>query len=287
MDWPTQPSAETDPKQLSDTHQQIDLLSSVLKRWSGPIVPLSEQGIAQQTTEAALYQWRDALNSQLQTVAGYLVLRLGGFALAVLVLLIASRIVHGLTLRYVKDSRRRRQFVLIRRIVVILLGGVITVFASVSGIGSFATIAGFVTAGLAVALQNVILSVVAYFFLIGRYGLRAGDRVTVSNVTGKVIEVGLVRLYLMELAGTGTDLHPTGRVAVFSNSVIFQPAALIKQAPGTDYTWHNVSTTFISETNLEESRTRIGRAVESVYHSYQPAIQEQHEAFERTAEYPG
>ncbi len=275
--------AQTDPKQLAATRQQMNLLSVHFKSLSGPIVPLSEQGIAQQTTRAALDQWRDALNRQLQTVAGYLAVRLGSFALAVVVLLIASRIVHRATLRYVKDTRRRRQFVLIRRFVVISLATLIAVFASVSGIGSFATVAGFVTAGLAVALQNVILSVVAYFFLIGRYGLRTGDRVTVSNVTGKVIEVGLVRLYLMELAGSGTDIHATGRVAVFSNSVIFQPAALIKQAPGTDYSWHTVSTTLVRETNLEECRSRIARAVESVYQSYQPDIQKQHEAFERDA----
>jgi len=35
------------------------------------------------------------------------------------------------------------------------------------------------TAGVAVALQSVILSVAAYFFLIGRYGVKVGDRVTI------------------------------------------------------------------------------------------------------------
>jgi hypothetical protein len=58
---------------------------------------------------------------------------------------------------------------------------------------------------------------------------------------GDVIDVGLVRLSIMELAGTEVDLYSTGRIAVFSNSVLFQATApLFKQLPGAQYTWHEV-----------------------------------------------
>ena len=276
-------TTETDPNKLSTDRQQIERISARFKALSGPIVPLREQSIAIAATQGALEQWREAVSGQLQTVLGYLAFRLGTLGTAVLLLLIVSEIIRRATFRYVRDTRRRRQFLLIRRFVVGTVAAIIAIIASVSGIGSFATIAGFVTAGLAVALQNVILSVVAYFFLIGRYGLKAGDRVTVSGITGQVIEVGLVRLYLMELAGAGTDIHSTGRVAVFSNSVIFQPSALLKQAPGTEYAWHTVSTTLVPETDPENARKLIGSAVETVYKSYQSAIEQQHEAFERSA----
>ena len=61
-------------------------------------------------------------------------------------------------------------------------------FGLVSEVGSVATYVGFVTAGVAVALQNVILAVVAYFFLIGRYGVKVGDRITLAGVTGRVVD---------------------------------------------------------------------------------------------------
>jgi hypothetical protein len=42
-------------------------------------------------------------------------------------------------------------------------------------------------------------------------------------------------LYLMELASTGIDLYPTGRVVMFSNSVLFQARMpLFRQIPGTE-----------------------------------------------------
>jgi small-conductance mechanosensitive channel len=272
---------QTDPAALNTQRQQLERMAARFKALASPILPLSEQGLALTATEGALSQWRDNTGQRLQTILGYLAFRLCTLLAGVVVLFIVSEVVRRATVRYVRDTRRRQQFVLIRRFIVAVIATIMVVIASLSGIGSFATIAGFVTAGLAVALQNVILSVVAYFFLIGRYGLRTGDRVTVSGITGEVIEVGLVRLYLMEFAGTGADLHSTGRVAVFSNSVIFQPSALIKQAPGTEYVWHGVAVTLAFEANLEQARERMLSAVESVYNTYKQVIQAQHAAFER------
>ena len=277
----TAANAQTDPAALKAQRKQLEQMTARFKALSSPILPLSEQGLALNTTRGALAQWRDNTGERLQTILGYLAFRLTTLLAGIVILFIISEVVRRATVRYVRDTRRRQQFVLIRRFLVGLIATLLVVFASLSGIGSFATMAGFVTAGLAVALQNVILSVVAYFFLIGRYGLRTGDRVTVSGITGDVIEVGLVRLYLMEFAGSGPDLHSTGRVAVFSNSVIFQPAALIKQAPGTEYVWHGVTVVFTPDTHLEQARQRLLSAVQSVYQTYRSVIESQHAAFER------
>ena len=71
---------------------------------------------------------------------------------------------------------------------------IIVAVAFASELGTITTFAGLMTAGIAVALQNVILSVAGYFFLIGKYGVRVGDRVQVAGVTGDVVDIGLVRL---------------------------------------------------------------------------------------------
>jgi small-conductance mechanosensitive channel len=149
----------------------------------------------------------------------------------------------------------------------------------VSEIGSIATYIGFVTAGIAVALQNVILAVVAYFFLIGRYGVRVGDRITMSGVTGRVVDISLVRIYLMELAGA--DLHATGRMVVLSNAVLFQPTALFKQIPGADFVWHTVTLTIAGTADVAEAHKRLKAAAEEVYSKYRPAIERQHAMVQR------
>ena len=204
-------------------------------------MPLGQQGIVLQPVRAGLEEWRNALDRQYHYTLRFLFVRIGSLVAAILFLLLASALWQRAIFRYVHDPRRRRQFMVAKRIIVGLGMVLILALGFLSSFTSVVTALGFITAGLALALQNVILSVVAYFFLVGRYGLRAGDRVTVSGVTGQVMEVGLVRLFLMELSGTGNDLHPTGRVAAFANSIIFQPSALMKQAPGMDYVWHSAS----------------------------------------------
>src|SRR6185436_857261 len=161
--------------------------------------------------------------------------------------------------------RRRKQFLLMRRVVVACIITAAVIMGWVNELGSLATYAGLLTAGLAVALQNVIVSIVAYFFLIGRYGLKVGDRVTISGVTGDIVEIGLVRLYLMEMTGAGDVVHPTGRIVGYSNSVIFQPSALFRQMPGADYVWHAATLILAPETDAQAAEARLMAAVNGVY----------------------
>ncbi|MBV8551734.1 MAG: mechanosensitive ion channel family protein [Acidobacteriaceae bacterium] len=276
---------ESNPADLAAETHQLNQISSQFKTLSGTALPLGEEAMLLNSVQNGVAQWRRALSEQYRSTLEYLGIRLGGIALGIVVILLISEVLRRATFHYVREARLRRQFLLIRRFVVGLAIGIVVVIGFFSGFGSFATIAGFVTAGLAVALQNVILSVVAYFFLIGRYGLKIGDRVTVAGVTGQVIEVGLVRLYLMELAGAGADVHSTSRIAVFPNAIIFQPSALIKQAPGTAYTWHQAGIALTEENDVDQARQRLLGAVESVYKTYKGDIERQHQAFERTANF--
>jgi small-conductance mechanosensitive channel len=164
---------------------------------------------------------------------------------------------------------------LLRRIIVTAGVAGFIVFTVVSEISSLATFAGFITAGLAIALQNVILSVVAYFFLIGKYGVRVGDRVQISGVSGDVIDLGLVRLHLMEI---GPDGQETGRVVVFSNAVLFQPTAnFFKQLPGSNVTWHRVQLTLSPGSDYRLAETRLMESVEAVFAKYRDAMEAQHQ----------
>jgi small-conductance mechanosensitive channel len=165
------------------------------------------------------------------------------------------------------------------------LVGVVLIMGFVSEFSSLATFAGFVTAGIAVGLQAILLSIAAYFFVIGRYGIRVGDRISVAGVTGDVIDIGLVRLYLMELAGTGIELYPTGRVVMFSNSVLFQAATpLFKQIPGTEYAWHEVAISLAPGSNYKLVQEKISATVESVYEKYRQVIESQLGGIERRLE---
>jgi len=238
------------------------------------VLPLGEQTVLLDAFTSGVTEWHATVDSELDDVFRSLLLRVGALLFAVTVILTASEFWRRATFRYVPDARRRAQFLLLRRIVVALALTFFIVFALVTEIGSIATFAGFITAGLAVALQNVILSVAAYFFLIGKYGVRVGDRVQISGINGDVIDIGLVRLHLMEL---GDDGQSTGRVVVFSNAVLFQPTAnFFKQIPGSNFSWHQVSLTLSAGSDYQAAEARLMKAVQGVYERVRGSLDAQH-----------
>ncbi|HEU5337095.1 MAG TPA: mechanosensitive ion channel domain-containing protein, partial [Terriglobales bacterium] len=182
---------------MAQQKQQLDELTAQFKQLSGVVLPLAKQSILLDLYSRSLGNWRDSLQTQYMSEVKSLAARLIVLAVILGCVFVLSSVWRKATFRYVQDVRRRYQFLLLRRIVVWSLIAVIVAVSFASELGTLATFAGLLTAGIAVALQNVILSVAGYFFLIGKYGVRVGDRVQISGVTGEVVEIGLVRLHLM------------------------------------------------------------------------------------------
>lgn len=262
---------------LKQQKSELDALTAQFKQNSSLILPLSKQAVLLDLYKSNLTRWRNAVKAQYQMDVKNLGVRLLVLALVVVTFIVLGEVWKRATFRYVHDFRRRYQFLLLRRILLWLVIGITIAFALATEIGSLATFAGLITAGIAVALQNVILAVAGYFFLIGRYGVRVGDRVQISGVTGDVIDIGLVRLHLMEMGGSGNYIQPTGRVVVFSNSIVFQPtASFYKQAPGTNFIWHEVSLTLAPDSDIKLAESRILGAVEKIYGGYRERIEQEH-----------
>jgi hypothetical protein len=178
-------------------------------------------------------------------------------------------------LRYVHEPRRRYQFLLVRTILMWVVIVAIVGLSFVTEISSFATFAGLITAGVAVAMQSVLVSVVGYFFLIGKYGVRVGDRVQIGNVVGEVMDLGLVRMHLMEFHAEG-PLGPTGRVVAFPNLIVFQSAGgLFKQLPGVNLSWHEIRLALPAVGDYAALKQRLLEAVRAVIAEYRVEIDRQ------------
>src|SRR5215813_3091365 len=275
------------PAQLEQLKHQLDAITASFKQLSSVALPLSKQEVLFDLYKGNLAHWRTVVKSEYKADLERLLIRLVIFGIVLGVVIALAQIWRRAVFRYVDDPRRRYQFLLLRRIILWCAIAITIAFALATEIGSIATFAGLITAGIAVALQNVILAIAGYFFLIGKYGVRVGDRVQISGVTGDVIDIGLIRLHLMEIGGTETDRQPTGRVVVFSNAVVFQPtASFFKQIPGTSFVWHEVSLTLAPESDYALAEKRVAGAVEKVYADYRERIEQQYREMERTLNVP-
>ena len=273
--------------QLETLKKQLDAVTEDFRQVSNVMIPLQRQSILIDLETRTLTHWRDSVQGQFAAERGSLLLHVGVLGFAILVVVILAELWQRATLRYVKDPRRRYQFLLLRRIVMWIAIGITIAFGLATEIGSLATFAGLITAGIAVALQNVILAIAGYFFLIGKYGVRVGDRVQISGVTGNVVDIGLIRLHLMELGGNGNDRQPTGRVVVFSNSIVFQSSAsFFKQIPGTNFGWREVTFILAPNSDYAVAENRIMAVIEKVYSGYRDKIELQARQMERSFSLP-
>jgi small-conductance mechanosensitive channel len=275
------------PGQAVPTKQDFDTLAAKFDRMAGVEVPLSQEVTALDGSKANLEDWRNSIRRESGTILRAILVRVGIMVAVLGLLVLISDLWKRMTFRYVSDTRRRRQFLLVRRFVIGFLIGLVVIFSFVTEFSALATFAGFLTAGIAVGLQTILLSVAAYFFLIGRYGIRVGDRISIAGVTGDVVDVGFVRFYMLELAGTGIDMQPTGRVVVFANAILFQPTTpMFRQVPGTDYTWHEISIGLQPTGNHKLIEDTMMQVVQKVYGKYQAMIDRQQRNIEQRFELP-
>jgi small-conductance mechanosensitive channel len=265
---------------LAQERQQLDAIAAQFKDLTNAVIPLAKQRVLLNLYQQNLDSWRANIHARVKSDLRHLAIRLGALALLIVVLLGISEVWRRAVYRYVQEPRRRRQFLVLHKVVFWFVIVLIVMLTFASKLGAFFTFAGLLTAGVAVALQNVILAAVGYFFLIGKFGIRVGDRIEVNGITGEVIDIGLVRFHLMEL---GAGLTPTGRVVAFPNSVVFQPASgLFKQIPEATFAWHQVTLTLPRQADFGAINKGLLGAVESVLRDYRESIEGSYHQIEKT-----
>jgi len=271
-------------KQLRD---QFDTLAWLFTQTSAIALPLSQEAVLLTQYRDQLDKWRSSVKRQYHDVLRILWTRIAVLGGALVAVLAGSELWRRTVLRYVLEPRRRNQLLLVRRIVTWLLVLLIFGLTFINHLSSFATFAGLLTAGVAVAMQSVLVSVVGYFVLIGKYGLRVGDRVQVGGVTGELIDLGLIRMHLLELTSQ-EPLGPTGRVVAFANSIVFQSAGgLFRQIPGVNFTWHELTFSLPAGSDYLALKDRLLAAVTSVVEEYRGEIIRQAETIKQTTSLPG
>jgi small-conductance mechanosensitive channel len=117
-----------------------------------------------------------------------------------------------------------------------LLLGLIVVVSLISvwfdNPGRLTTVAGLVTAGIAVAMQRVITSAAGYFLILRGKLFNVGDRIVIGGVRGDVAAVGMLQTTIMEMGEEPKEQADspavwvgsrqyTGRLVAVPNAVVF------------------------------------------------------------------
>lgn len=171
----------------------------------------------------------------------------------ILVIILLRYLVLFLMYRQTKDVRKRYRW---RKSVTYVL-----TFLSIFLIGriwfrgfqSAATFLGIFAAGVAIALQDLLVNIAGWLFILWRRPFDVGDRIEIRDHAGDVIDKRLFMFTLMEIGKWVDADQSTGRVIHLPNSMIFKnPVANYSQ--GFSYIWNEIPVMVTFESNWEKAK---------------------------------
>jgi small-conductance mechanosensitive channel len=136
------------------------------------------------------------------------------------------------------------------------------------------TILGLATAGITIVMQDFILSFFGWFVLMGKNGMRVGDRVEINGVGGEVIEIGLIKTALLETGKLADIGLPTGRRISFLNSFAIRGQYFNFSTAG-QWMWDEITVSLPSSTSPRPIVERLQKMIqEQTHESASIAMQE-------------
>ncbi|WP_435063741.1 mechanosensitive ion channel family protein [Halobaculum sp. EA56] len=117
---------------------------------------------------------------------------------------------------------------------------------------------GVVGFAITFALQQPLLSLVGWFYLMLKRPYAVGDRVQMGEVSGDVIEVDFFVTTLWEINGPLVSTNqPSGRVVTVPNSQVLSSEVVNFAGDGFPYVWNELSVQVAYETDLAFARERM------------------------------
>jgi small-conductance mechanosensitive channel len=163
-------------------------------------------------------QWMALVNADRRSALHDIIFSALWIFLLLLLLFLINGLIDRFFIRMALEQKQRATLHALVRFSLQALAVLVILFVIFGAPSQLSTIIGLATAGLTVALKDFIVSFMGWFVLMGRNGIRVGDRVEIKGVRGEVIEIGLLRTIILE-TGNWTDAgQPTGRQVAFLNS---------------------------------------------------------------------
>ncbi len=114
-------------------------------------------------------------------------------------------------------------------------------------------ILGIGSAGIAMALQEAVLSLAGWLYVLIRKPYDVGDRIEVSAVKGDVIDIRAFQTTLLEVGNWVDGEQSTGRIVHIPNSFVFKHPTY-NYTRGFEFIWNEISLVITFDSNFEKAK---------------------------------
>lgn len=198
---------------------------------------------------SSITQWifeLTGINPQLQS-------RLFSSLFIILLLWLIRSIVIRIVWKKTEAVQQRYRWQKITTYVAVTLGILLVGRVWFAGIQSLATFLGLVTAGLAIALQDVVKSFAGWGFILWRRPFVLGDRIQIGNHAGDVIDIRIFKFTMMEIGNWVDADQSTGRLIHLPNSLVLTEV-IANYGQGFQFIWNEVPVLVTFESSWEKGK---------------------------------
>jgi small-conductance mechanosensitive channel len=169
------------------------------------------------------------------------------------ILWLLKLVINRLILRKIADIKSRYQWRKIISTAVAVFGIIIVGRLWYEGVQSIATYLGLLSAGIAIALKDLIANFAGWIYIISRKPFEVGDRIQIGDLAGDVIDLSLFEFSLLEIGNWVDADQSTGRIIHIPNGKIFTQD-LANYDKGFKYIWNEIRVVITFESNWQEAK---------------------------------
>ncbi len=174
-------------------------------------------------------------------------------------LFLLSLILKWLIRRYIQDNQRVYMATKIVNFNFAILVLLILLFAYIENVSYLVTILGFASAGIAIAMKDMFMSLLGWMVIVLGGSIHVGDRIKVTKegqeFVGDVIDISLLRITILEDVTLTSYIHNirSGRVIFIPNNYIFTDLIANYTHLGLKTVWDSINFNITFDSNHKKA----------------------------------
>lgn len=171
----------------------------------------------------------------------------------IIALAIIYRVIRKVLYKTISDTKTYYRVKKASGYLFIILGFILVGRVWFMGIQSLTTFLGLFSAGLAIAMKDLIMNIAGWAYIVWKGPFNVGDRIEIGGTSGDVIDVQLFQFALFEIRNWVEADQSTGRIVYIPNSAVFDEE-LFNYSKGIPYVWEEIPIYVTYESNWKKAK---------------------------------
>ena len=139
------------------------------------------------------------------------------------------------------------------------------------GIQSLGTFLGLFTAGVAIALKDVVTNFAGWLYLLWQAPFKIGHRIQINDHQGDVIDIGVFKFTLLEIGNWVDANQSTGRMIRIPNADIFN-LPIANYSKGFNYIWYEIPVIVTFESDWKKAKNELHNIISAYCKTYEDQL---------------